>query len=226
MNATRPIRPPPSHFDGRSRLTGALLVVALLAVIIKPWGSQPALAPVPTVAPPPTASPSARPAPVAATVLGFNGRAYNSSIFGNHEPPAEWAVWPAGYLVTYGFVVQIVGSSTPSPSPQPSRPAWPTLFSVPDGNHLLVVGIDTPLGYQAAAQLFRLSDSGGLDPIGIERLPSPWPGHFTVIGISRLTAGGPLVTWPGGRYRLDLTFQPGTIARSLEIRIPTAVVLP
>jgi hypothetical protein len=50
-----------------------------------------------------------------------------------------------------------------------------------------------------------------------------------VIGLPSEAGDGLLQVWPPGRYRLDLLFDPGSISRSIEIRIdgpPQAAAAP
>jgi hypothetical protein len=240
-----PVRPPPSRLDHHLGLLSAFIAGALLVAIVKPWGTggPPVSAPLPTPSPRPVATP--------APELGYENRVYDPSIFGTHEPDATWAIWPAGFLVTFGFVIQVPGLATgepetppgasggPSPAtasrrpgasaaPSPAGgtgtpvddPVWPARFDVPPGNHLLLIGINMPSGHSlAVAQLTRVSDTGVVDPIAISQFPSPWPAHFAVIGIPTSAGDDRLTVWPPGRYRLDLTFNPGAVMRSIEIRI-------
>jgi hypothetical protein len=236
-----PVRPPPSRFDHHLGLLSAFIAGALLVAIVKPWGpgGPPVSAPLPTPSPTPLVTPAPEP--------GYENRVYDPSIFGTHEPDAAWAIWPAGFLVTFGFVIQVPALSEPPPaasgrptattapgrpggsaSPPPTGgagtpvddPVWPARFDVPGGNHLLLVGINMPTGHSVAvAQLTRVSAAGGLEPIAISQFPSPWPAHFAVIGIPTSAGDERLTVWPPGRYRLDLTFNPGAVMRSIEIRI-------
>ncbi len=240
----QPVRPRPSRFDGHLGLFAAFIAGALLVAIIKPWGLGVQSSNVPRTTPS---------APLAASQtppeLGYESRVYDPSIFGSHEPEATWAIWPAGFLVTFGFVIQVPGvseqtageSATPSgpetPTPAPSSlgaatsplpgppsgagdPVWPARFDVPTGNHLLLIGINMPLGHSLASfQLQRVSASGSLDAAAIRRLPSPWPSHFAVIGIPTSVGDDRLAIWPPGRYRLDMTFDRGQVTRTIEITI-------
>jgi len=241
----QPVRPRPSRFDGHLGLVSAFIAGALLVAIIKPWGlgvqssnvarSTPSAPPAPSETPPPE--------------LGYESRVYDPSIFGSHEPEAAWAFWPAGFLVTFGFVIQVPGDAGASPgasavpsgrgaptpaaaspgaatSPQPGPPSvaddpvWPARFDVPTGNHLLLIGINMPLGHSlASVQLQHASASGSLDAVTVRQLPSPWPSHFAVIGLPTSVADDRLAIWPSGRYRLDMTFDPGQVTRTIEITI-------
>ena len=160
--------------------------------------------------------------------------AYDRSIFGNHEPEAVWEIWPAGFLVTFGFVIQVPGASAaPSPSAQPGSsvvepidsggplgPAWPSRLDLPDGDHLLLIGIDMPHGYRVTtSRLARIDPFTADVAVPIQQFKSPWPEHFVVLGIPTTPGKELLDVWPPGRYRLDLTFAPGEISRSIEIQI-------
>lgn len=236
MHASQQLRPPPSRFDGHLGALAIVVVVALTVAVVKPWGSNSG-APVPVPAQTPSPLPS--PSPTLSADLGFNGLLYDPSIFGNREPEATWGIWPAGYLTTFGFVVQVAGVASPSPghssapggrpsasTPAPSGssgdngPVWPASFVVPEGDHLFLIGINMPLGFVVASAQLKGEHAEDRDPveIGIKQFTPPWP-HFTVIGIPTAAGDGRLDVWPAGRYRLDLTFDPGTIYRSIEIDI-------
>src|SRR4030088_1715419 len=114
MHAPQPVQPQRSRFDTHLTAIGMLVILALAVATIKPWGSDVGGSLVlETAAPVPQASPSPSPSPSAE--IGFSGLAYDPSIFGNHEPEAVWGIWPAGYLVTFGFVIQVAGAPSPSP---------------------------------------------------------------------------------------------------------------
>lgn len=233
MQASQPVRPPSSRTDGHLGTIGLVLAVSLVVAIVKPWGSGSG-APGVADLPPATPSPSPSPTPPSSPQIGFSGLAYDPSIFGNHEPEAAWEIWPAGFLVTFGFVIQVPGASpAPSPSGGPIAPsgapsgsvnalgpAWPTRLDLPDGDHLLLIGIDMPPGYQViGSHLTRTATDGGVVAVKIERFKSPWPNHFAVLGIPTVPGQPLLDVWPAGHYRLDLTFNPGGITRSIEIEI-------
>jgi hypothetical protein len=77
-----------------------------------------------------------------------------------------------------------------------------------------------PRGHSVTAvRLVRSSSTGILSPIATNRLASPWPDHFVVIGIPTAPQDGRLTVWPPGTYQLDVTFDPGGVTRSIEIRI-------
>jgi hypothetical protein len=232
MHASQQLRPPPSRFDGHLGALAIFVVVAITVAVVKPWGSNSgALVPLPE----PTPSPLPSPSPTLSAELGFNGLLYDPSIFGNHEPEATWGIWPAGYLTTFGFVVQVPGVASPSPdrsgapgggptrsTAEPSGdngPVWPSRFVVPEGDHLFLIGINTPRGYVvASAELARYPAQGDPVAVEIQQFKPPWP-HFAVIGIPTAARDGRLDVWPPGRYRLNLTFDPGAISRSIEIEI-------
>jgi hypothetical protein len=230
MQASQPIRPPKSPTDGHLGTIGLLVVLGLVVAILKPWGSQPGTTLLP---PPPTLAPSPAVTPVPTPDIGFGGRVYDRSIFGEHEPEAAWGIWPAGYLTTFGFVIQVPATPAP-PSPTslvgPSAsailggddagPSWPARLDMPDGDHLLLIGIDMPPG--ETLSLFELDGSlpgGSSGPQSIIRLASPWPSHFAVLGIATATDAGLLEVWPPGTYQLHLSFAPGEINRTIEIQI-------
>jgi hypothetical protein len=249
MSELQPVRLPSPGLRSGAGFLGAFLLGALLVAIIKPWGTGGPVAAGP--------SPSAAPAhtlPIAASpdIAGFNALDYNPAIFGLHEPEATWAIWPAGYLVTFGFVIQLSGeqgaspgpslnpgpgssgptrSAPPSGGPEPSGaaagPEWPARFDVPEGNHLFLIGVNTPPGFRLASHqlLLRAEDGTFTTPWPIAEFQSPWPSHFWVLGIrDPLNASDArLIVWPAGDYRLQLGFEPGGISRSIDIHIAPPV---
>jgi hypothetical protein len=91
---------------------------------------------------------------------------------------------------------------------------------MPDGDHLLLIGIDMPVGESLG--LFGLDHSlpdGSSGPVSVIRLASPWPSHFAVLGIATQADADLLEVWPPGTYELQLSFAPGEIDRTIEIRI-------
>jgi hypothetical protein len=233
-----PVRLGPRGSGGRPGLLAGLVAIAVLIAIAKPWtlggsGAEP----VEVATTPPTSAP---PSPGSDTqALGFSSLAYDPKIFGFREPAATWGIWPAGFLITFGFVIEVpdvpaAASQQPAfgPGPRASHPAasptglgdestiaWPAGFEVPDGNHLLLIGINMPLGHSVQGTvLSRLDATGTMVPVALERLQSPWPTHFVVVALAG-GADGLLRIWPAGRYRLDVTFGPEGVTRSIEIVI-------
>lgn len=99
-------------------------------------------------------------------------------------------------------------------------PAWPDAIDMPVGNHLLLIGVDTPVGFSVdGIRLTRYLPGSGTEDVLIALPPSPWPRHFTVIGIDGGLGVKRPVFWTPGRYRLDLTIDPGAIQRSIEVRV-------
>lgn len=223
-----PVRLGPTGSGGRSGLLASLVVLAIVIAVAKPWalGSSADQQGGIATAPPVTASPTVDPATLIDPAIGFSSRAYDPKIFGYHEPPAAWGIWPAGFLVTFGFVIQVPDippAPRPSNSPKPgsgdeSSIAWPPGFEVPDGNHLLLIGINMPLGHTVVGTVLSRLDTttGAMVPVALERLKSPWPSHFVVVALAG-AIGDLLNVWPGGRYRLDVTFGPEGVTRSIEI---------
>ena len=240
MSELTPVRLGRSGVDGVARLLTAFLLGGLLVAIIKPWGSGTGAAP-----PASSAQPSA--AAVASLlpedIVGFSALDYDPQIFGSHEPASDWAIWPAGYLVTFGFVIQLSGDEGPSGSPAaatPTAPAatpatpgsspnnlgpgpvWPARFDVPEGNHLFLIGVDMPQGFVLTShELLRIESGGSFTTIPSATLPSPWPSHFAVLGIRDPLAFSDtrLIVWPAGDYSLKLGFEPGGYSRSILIHI-------
>jgi hypothetical protein len=152
-------------------------------------------------------------------------------IFGDHELRPAWGLWPAGYMVSFGFAMNTEPSSPPgggtSPAPSsragPADPVWPAAIDIPLGNHLLLIGVNTPEGYSVdTIYLTRLLADGRTADVPVVRLPSPWSSHFTVIGVDGGYGVSRTALWLPGRYRLDLLIDPGRIERSIEIRVEGA----
>ncbi len=250
MQASQPLRPPKSPTDGHLTAIGVLVTLGIVIAIIKPWGSAPGVASAPAQpTPAPLATATAPPSPN----LGFGARDYDPSIFGEHEPEAVWGVWPAGFLTTFGFVIQVPATPAPSagssttpalgPGPRPSvlsgpsgsgvlpgsdlGPSWPARLEMPDGDHLLLIGVDMPRGYSMSlARLDLALADGGQAAVDLVRLKSPWPSHFAVVGMAAPAGDGRLDVWPPGTYELNLSFEPGDIERSIEIQIAGPLVGP
>ncbi len=70
-----------------------------------------------------------------------------------------------------------------------------------------------------ATHLVRYSTDSADVPVNLERFASPWPSHFAVLGIPTTPGQDLLNVWPPGQYRLDLTFNPGGITRTVDIQI-------
>jgi hypothetical protein len=226
-NVPTAVRPQPSFVDRHLGFLVRVVAIGLLVMIVKPWSfgasGDTATAPTP---PPPSPTPAITPQPH----VGFEDFAYDPNIFGSREPTARWDLWPAAYLVTYGFVLQLGGPSPtavpvpvgslppvtlPSPEASPSAPAdggpaWPASVTVPAGYHVFVVGIDMPAGYLLeTAQLVRSPFAPGVndETVALTFPASPWPDHFAVLGIPAVTGTDRLQTWTPGVYRLDLAFE-------------------
>jgi hypothetical protein len=240
MNDLTPVKGPASPLEGRSAKVIAVIVIGILVAIIKPWG---------TTTPAPLARATAAPTPVAVTPrpgppTPFDAFAnYDHELFGIYEPEPRWELWPAGYLVSFGYAIRI-GSVDPSASQPPTPPAasaspgrpvgspvttdapasgephWPATITIADGNHLGLIGVNTPLGYEVASvAVVRMTADGSEQPLDVVKPQSQWPSHFTVIGIADDTGREAIENWPAGQYRLDLEFEPGAIRRSIAIAV-------
>ena len=236
MTEVRRVSAPGSPFSGRERAIAAVVTIGVLAAILKPWGSDPGAGAV-TPRPSARASAAATPAPV-----DLAGHAYDQNLFGPFEPAPDWSIWPAGYFVSVRYVTReavdqpIVeptaspagrpsSSATPSAAPPASGdgPAWPPGIVVGPGDHLLWLGINTPLGWTIRDAGLRLTGTdGSRTEVPLTRLPTDWGDHFAVLGIPMGPASERLIDWPPGRYRLSITVDPGRITRTIEISIMTA----
>jgi hypothetical protein len=225
MSGTSPVRRPRFFLEGSGNKILGLLVVVLLVALIKPWGLVGTATPEPSLALQASAAPS--PPPSTADPEDLVSRVYDPLIFGDKELRPTWGLWPAGYLVSFGFAMRAEPSTPPKVGPAPSGPSaetatpvWPAAIDIPTGNHMLLIGINTPLGYSLdEVGLVRIEPDGSSTNVPVQRLPSPWPSHFTVLALDNGGASTRLDFWPPGDYRLGLTIDPGPIDRSIEIRV-------
>ena len=160
MSDLKPVSKPPFLLEGRGARVIAIVVIAVLIAIVKPWGlSLPRHSAVQSSSgPTPGASETA--APTLDIGDGIS-RPYDPLIFGDKELQPTWGLWPAGYLVTFGFAMHTESSAAPDGSggsaapsvaatADPTGPVWPDAIDIPIGNHLLLIGVSTPRGYQVA----------------------------------------------------------------------------
>lgn len=236
MSDLKPVSRPSFLLDGRGSQVLALIGLAIVIAFLKPWGSPGTPTPVPSAARVPTSSPLPSPSPSPTRPpdpLDADSRPYDPLIFGDHELRAAWGLWPAGYMVSFGFAMRAEPSSPPSGGrslaptslAEPASPIWPEAIDILFGNHLLLIGVNTPNGFSVDdIHLTRYLAGGRSEDVPIVRPPSPWPSHFNVIGVDGGYGVSRTAFWIPGRYRLDLVIDPGTIERSIEIRIEGAPV--
>ena len=121
-------------------------------------------------------------------------------------------------------------SSPADGSPGPPGPSGPSPSDLPLGSgavdigtadHLVALGINTPLDARVASvRLFFLTGSRS-DVIETVRLPTLWESsHFLVIAPADRAAPGQPAAWRPGRYRLELTTVFG------EVRLVELLVRP
>lgn len=221
----------------------AVVVVAVLIAVVKPWGTGTPSAPVAAASPAPTPAPT----PLATV----RPRLYDFLSFGTNQPPPRWEMWPAGNLASFSFAMRIdleppvapapesSGSANPPVSPIPMATAipvggggdspgetvpdpWPTI-RIPVGSNLDLIGINTPLGFTVRVlSMRRVGAEGNASAIRAILGTSPWPEHFTIIGYG--AEGGPdaMQPWPAGRYQVDLDIDPGAVSRTIDIVIDGA----
>lgn len=227
MSDLKPVSRPAFLLDGRGGQVLAVIGLAIVIALLKPWGDPGAPTPLPIAASVPTPSPS----PAASRTpdpLDVDSRPYDPLIFGDKELRATWGLWPAGYMVSFGFAMRAEPSSPPAGGPsrgptsldETAGPIWPEAIDVPHGNHLLLIGVNTPVGFSLDdVRLTRNLADGRVEVVPIVRPPSPWPSHFNVIAVDDGYGTSRTAFWTPGLYRLDLVVDPGTIERSIEIRI-------
>ena len=237
MNQFDPVSRPSFPLEGRGGLIIAVIVVAVVLAILKPWGSDAVRTTLDRTgfAPSPTPSSSPTPAPTA-NPLDAISRKYDPLIFGDRELQTDWGLWPAGYLTSLGFAMR---AEQPTESPGPSAslrrstsapsanvPMWPSVIKINVGNHLLLMGISTPTDHAVnTVRLTRQRADGGWEDIAVMLPPAPWPNHFTVVAIDGGFGPDRPIFWVPGRYRLDVGIVPGQIQRSIEVDVegPPAV---
>ena len=100
----RPVSKPPFLLDGRGARVITVVVIAVLIAVVKPWGVS--LPPHSAVLSSEGASPVATGTPAPSLDIGDGvTRPYDPLIFGDKELQPTWGLWPAGYLVTFGFAM-------------------------------------------------------------------------------------------------------------------------
>lgn len=226
-------------FGGHGDLAAIGLIVVLAVLIAKPWGgaSAPVDAGLALTEVPPT--PAAEPTPFE------TGYAYDQSVFGPFEPRPEWSIWPAGFFVTVLYVTRearddaseqpstaapgtsvATGIPQPAPATEPGS-GWPAMITIGPGDHLLWLGINTPLEWTVReTAVWRREADGFRTKVSTVQLPSDWGPRFTVIGIPTSPGSDRLAVWARGSYDLEVTLAPGTITRSIRIEIETLAPVP
>jgi hypothetical protein len=82
------------------------------------------------------------------------------------------------------------------------------------------LAVNTPRGYSVASiHVTRIEDGAAASDVAIVRPPSPWPDHFTIIGVDQGNGRDARREWPAGHYRVSMAFEPGAIERSVDIMI-------
>ena len=243
MTELRKVTGPSSPFGRHVGRLIAVVVIAVMVAIVKPWGA--AVRPDP--APVPVAAASSSSSPIATPLASVRPRLYDFLSFGTNQPPPGWEMWPAGNLASFSFAMRIdlqpavsaspaasdgasanpTPATTPIPvgssgvgSPRGTVPdAWPTI-RIPVGSKLDLIGINTPLGYVVqVVSLRRTGEDGSVTPVHAILGTSPWPDHFTIIGYGAEDEPDAMQPWPAGTYRLELSIDPGGVARTVEIVI-------
>jgi len=203
MAEIRPVVPASRSRDRGLRTAIGGLAILLAVAIVKPWGSTSAPQQA-AVTPSPYAT-RARPSP---TAEASRGREYDPGLFGRRPPQPAWELWPAGYVVHFGFAGPI-GVDGPvnepvSGSPDPRLDGAATL-DLGLADHLDLLGLNSPLGASITeVVLWQVPAGKPARRIELRRFPSPWPHPtFRVYG---LPGSGPdeFGEWAPGVYRLDV----------------------
>ena len=113
------------------------------------------------------------------------------------------------------------GLAPPSPAVPGVAPAipdtWPKV-DIPAGSSLELVAVNHPREYEVQiVGLSRLNADGTAVAVHAITGPSPWPAHFTIVGLGSGVGSGGMEPWPPGRYTLDIQIMPGAVHRSIEI---------
>jgi hypothetical protein len=219
MIELRPVREPRRGHDRPLVILAVLVGLALAVVVLKPWQAAPS-APLALASPLPTASP----APTELAPGSY--RNYSTALFGDRPHAPAYELWPAGYLVSFGFTRLV------NYRPLPNAPAGIDVAgALPIGtvSTTSAVGINHPAEVTIQAiHLWYFGAGGGAPPSreAIVTLPSPFDLQtFDVIGIPSATQADLLANWQAGLYRLDLLFgatSPGLLAPrvvSLSLRV-------
>ena len=232
MAATERVPAPRVPFGGRGNVAALVLLGLVVLLIAKPWGSPAARAdPAPM-----SAAASAGPTP--APTLVEAGFGYDQSVFGPFEPAPEWSVWPGGFFVTVLYVTREAssepsGNSSPSgPAASPASPAvspgasvepgWPAVVTIGPGDHLLWLGLDTPVAFTVrSTEIWRLDPDGTRSSVAVARLPSAWGPYFAVIGIPIYPGSQRLTIWPQGTYEVAATLDPGGELKTVRVEVQT-----
>ena len=199
---------PGSPFDRRSAAFGGLLVVAIIALAIEPWGSTRTPAePTPSPYRAPSAIPASRavgPAPAL--------RAYRPEAFGPAPADAGWAIR------TPDQVTAVPSVALDDPVDIASGP----VVDLGQADELDVVVISGPAGAGLdAIRLWRFDDLGQPERQDLARLAPPWPDApaWTVALRSPGAPAGRVATWQPGLYRLDLLVEPAGQIRMVMLSV-------
>jgi hypothetical protein len=113
----------------------------------------------------------------------------------------------------------------PTDAPAPEAPIGDGLIDVGPADHLIALGINTPLEFQVeTVSLSRLEDAR-ITPVPVVRLPTLWEStHFIVIAPEDPRAVGQPAIWEAGVYRLELTTTFGDV-RIVDLRVLPPIVV-
>jgi hypothetical protein len=236
MTATQRVPNPPSRLAGHGGTLVGVVVIAIVAAIVKPWG-------IGSESPTSSTDPFASPSPSSSTSRRAPGHVFDPGVYGPFEPSPEWSIWPAGYFVSVKFVTRARGvdASPDPPTADANRPDaprvspsidvdpsdaegpnWPATVDIQPGEHLLWLGINTPRGWSVRDVALRRVAPGRPTTVMTRRLPSRWDDHFTIVGIPTAESAETLSTWPTGDYLLELVVDPGAIKRTIVVTVRTA----
>jgi hypothetical protein len=83
----------------------------------------------------------------------------------------------------------------------------------------VLIAINRPLGHTIEDDGLTRDDQGGGGATALHPIlgTSPWPSHFTTIGLGDGGGSTEMQPWPTGTYHLALSIGPGRATRSLEV---------
>jgi hypothetical protein len=217
MAEIRPVVPPSRSRDRGLRTAVTGLAILLAVAVVKPWGStsEPQQAVI-------TPSPYAPRTRSTATPEPSRGRAYDPDLFGQRPPAPAWELWPAGYVVHFGFAgpLSVEGPVASSPASPDPRLGGISMLDLGLAEHLDLLGLNAPLGVSVTnVALWQLPAGRPARRIDLRRFPSPWRHPtFRVYGLPG-AAVDEFGEWAPGFYRLDIVTDRGPDPHSIAFML-------
>lgn len=204
---------PRSPLEGGAGWVAAIVGIALVLAIAKPWGDG---SPTAIWSPPPTTS--GRPA---ALTDGAGAVSYDPAAYPVEPPPAAWAIVTTEGAVPLDFLAREAGQGGDGIGSTADTIVSGPVVPVGAGGPLVSLAIAHPAETEIrAVRLWRLDD--GREPVRIELGPvaAPWPdAPVTVLARPAEGALELVRPWDPGLYRLDLLIGPDVRARSVMLTV-------